>query len=181
MTTLQFRLRRMMRWHAWGAWPAVALLALICANWWLASLARYDPEEARRWQQSVGPLLWVGTAVALSALICWGAILLWHIFRTGQAAFGASSGVVYVLIAVALAFWPGLFVVPHMIRLDVKRLCGVDPDTPEDDSGVPALPAQESCREEIPRGSSTGIKPAPADGVFLPPAGSASSGHGRQP
>ena len=27
-----------------------------------------------------------------------------------------------------LLFWPGLFVIPHMVRLDVKRLLGVESD-----------------------------------------------------
>jgi hypothetical protein len=60
-----------------------------------------------------------------------GAITLGQIFLTGRLAFGVRAGLTYVLLAVVLLVWPGLFVIPHMVRLDVKRLLGVEPeDTP---------------------------------------------------
>ena len=63
-----------------------------------------------------------------------GIATLWHIFRTGRMAFGVRAGLVYAALAAVLLFWPGLFVIPHMVRLDVKRLLGVDLDSPGGDT-----------------------------------------------
>jgi hypothetical protein len=82
--------------------------------------------------RALGVLLVLATACALLAAVALGAITVWHIFQTGRMAFGVGSGQVYTLLAVGLLFWPGLFVIPHMVRLDVERLLGNEAEETED-------------------------------------------------
>jgi hypothetical protein len=76
---------------------------------------------------AAGVLATVFWIVVLPTVVLW-VITLWFIFRAGQLAFGTGSGMVYLLLAVVLCWWPGLFVIPHMIRLDIRRLHGVGLD-----------------------------------------------------
>jgi hypothetical protein len=51
-------------------------------------------------------------------------IEMWHVFQAGRLAFGIWSGLVYASLTWVL---PGPFVIPHMVRLDVKRLLDLEP------------------------------------------------------
>src|SRR5262245_58715483 len=114
---------RMMRWQSRALAPVPVLHALAIAQFpageWL------DASPALR-------LLFLGAALgALPAAVVLGAITLWHIFQAGRMAFGVRAGLIYAFLAVALLFWPGLFAIPHMVRLDVKRLLGGEPEDAE--------------------------------------------------
>src|SRR5262245_61554307 len=65
------------------------------------------------------------------ALLLWAVpfwlILIGAIFRTGQIAFGFPAGFAYAALALVLTFFFGIgvFVVPLMLRADVRRLLGI--------------------------------------------------------
>ena len=118
MDDLRGQVARMMWWAAAVYYPAGAL-ALLALGSAVADRAGVYGESA----DSVLAALAVAAAVA--TLICW-VIALWQIFWAGQMAFGAWSGVVYTGLAAVLFLWPGMYVIPHMVRLDIHRLRGTE-------------------------------------------------------
>jgi hypothetical protein len=119
-----------MRWQAWGEILAAALLVLLVLEWLVLPEGRLGFARAEVGRSFISLALRALAWVFVAVLTGWGVIVLWHTYRTAKTAFGKSSAIIYVLLAVALAFFPGLFVIPHMVRLDVKRLRGVEPDEP---------------------------------------------------
>jgi hypothetical protein len=125
---LQAQLGLMMRWQSRALVPAATFLMLAYALLAAEDLLAASP--------AVRLLLEVATLGALfPALVLW-AITLWHVFHAGRLAFGVGSGLIYTFLAVTLLLWPGLFLIPHMVRLDAKRLVGVEP--PEEEPAGPA-------------------------------------------
>jgi hypothetical protein len=135
MSALDRQLARMMWWQDLSAYPGVALL--------LAATAATAAELIRDWSGLAEPdrgliILWrlgaiiIGFVCALALVVCW-LITLWHIYWAGKLAFGVRSAVIYTGLALILLPWPGLYVIPHMIRLDAGRPPSAEPDEPEDD------------------------------------------------
>lgn len=129
MPNLGRLLARMMWWQGLAEYPVVAML--------LAATAMLGLDLAESWGSQVGLVspvfalgFWVaglaGVVAALAIALCW-LTALWYVFRAGQAAFGVWSGLVYASLGFLLSPWPGLCVIPHMVRLDVQRLLGVEP------------------------------------------------------
>jgi hypothetical protein len=127
---LRTRVARMMKWqYRTLTGLAVVLLLDVTLN-----AVRSIPEA----NAALGMLiLLVGVCVLLAAIVAGvltfvaGGILLCQIFRVGYTAFGIWSALVYTGLTFLLTFcliWPGLFVIPQMVRLDVKRALGVDLD-----------------------------------------------------
>jgi hypothetical protein len=117
---LRFELTRLLRWQARALPPVGALLVLGSAHQTLALLGLAGTPGAL--------LLRLGLALlALAAVALWLA-LLGFVFRTGQAAFGTGAALVYLLLGALLFLWPGVYVTPHMLRLDIRRLHGVEPE-----------------------------------------------------
>jgi hypothetical protein len=138
MSGLSQQLARMMWWRELAFYPVVALM--------LAEVASAALSLAREWsgqQAPVAPaadlaLVVLGLFSAVFALaigLCW-IVTLWHIFWAGKMAFGAWSGLVYTWLGLVLSPWPGLYVIPHMVRLDARRLLGVEPGEPEENAAV---------------------------------------------
>jgi hypothetical protein len=116
---LKAQVARMMRWQS-RALVSVAILLMLALALAAADLLRASP-----------PLILLATLATLCALYAatvLGVITLWQIFQAGRLAFGVRSGLIYALLAVLLPFWPGLYVIPHMVRLDIRRLLGVQAD-----------------------------------------------------
>jgi hypothetical protein len=152
MNLLGIQLARMMRWHGLASYPTFAL-ALSGFAWVAVSLGRY-------WTNYVGLVAVVGdlilfilgliSFVAATAIgVCW-AVTMWHIFWAGKMAFGVWCGLAYTWLAFVLSPWPGLYVIPHMVRLDVKRLLGVEPAVTE--GSVSAASPTSVVRTTWPRG-----------------------------
>lgn len=135
MNDLRTQIDRMMRWAAvaYYPWAAFVLVSVSAAS------ARADADEEPATAETA--LALVAAVTAAATLVCWAAAL-WQIFRTGRRAFGTWSGLVYAGLAVVLSPWPGLYVVPHMVRLDVKRLLGVEPAVPGTDAAAEDRPCQ---------------------------------------
>jgi hypothetical protein len=62
-----------------------------------------------------------GLALFVAAIIVF--IEMWHVFQAGRLALGIWSGLIYASLTWVL---PGPFVIPHMVRLDVKRLLDLE-------------------------------------------------------
>jgi hypothetical protein len=130
---LRFELARLLRWQSRALPLAGALLVLGCVHQAAALLGLAGTPG--------GLFLRLALAlVALAALALWLA-LLGFVFRTGQAAFGTGAALVYLVLAALLFLWPGLYVIPHMLRLDIRRLHGVEPEGgPEPPGGAGVVP-----------------------------------------
>jgi hypothetical protein len=138
MSALDRQLARMMWWQGLASYPLTALM--------LAAVASVALSSAGKWAGQTG---WVAPAAdlalvvlgllsavfALALGVCWVAAL-WHIFWAGTMAFGAWSGLVYAWLGFVLSPWPGLYIIPHMVRLDAKRLLGVEPGEPQGKAAV---------------------------------------------
>jgi hypothetical protein len=117
---LKVELVRLMAWQARALVWVGAVLILFCVQQAIDLLGYQGTWAAG----ALTAVFWI--VVLPTVVLC--LITLWFIFRTGQLAFGTGSGIVYLLLTVVLFWWPGLFVIPHMIRLDIKRLRGVGLD-----------------------------------------------------
>ena len=123
----------------------------------------------------LGAVSWI---VALPTVALW-LITLCFAFRTGKAAFGMGSAMIYLFLVAALfcwpglflflrmvhldiapwigmvlLLWPGLFVIPHMIRLDIQRAydIGLDDNEVMEPERMRPVPPSTAPRE------STGIQ-----------------------
>src|SRR5262249_3582970 len=112
------RVADMMRWHRRTVIAVAALLVF--------ALGRFFAPALPELRVVVG----LGLLTALLATVCLGLITVGHVFLAGRGAFGTGAGLGYVLLAVVF-FWMGPFIVPHMVRLDVKRLHEIDVDDPD--------------------------------------------------
>jgi hypothetical protein len=121
------QLTRMLRWQDRGMTALGALLLLGCAD---LAAALCDLADT-----PVAMLLRFGVAIAWLATVALWLVVVGFVFRTGQVAFGTGPGLGYLLLGLLLWPWPGLYVVPHMVRLDVQRLRGVGTSTDGDPSG----------------------------------------------
>ena len=121
---LKARLARMMKWQS-RTLTGLALLILLV-------LAQSVIRKFREGNAALGmpfALVYIGV---LFATVVAGVILLYQVFQAGRLAFGYWSAFVYTGLTFILTFcliWPGIFVIPHMIRLDVKRSLNVDLET----------------------------------------------------
>jgi hypothetical protein len=70
-------------------------------------------------------LLLASAVASVPTFVLWLA-LSGYIFQTAKTAFGVGSGLVYVLLHLTLSPWPGMYAIPHMLRLDIQRLRGVE-------------------------------------------------------
>ena len=113
----------MMKWQSRSLAPVVVLLTL--------ALVQIAAKNLLETSTNLTLLLRMATLCALLVAIVLGAIAVWHIFQAGRMAFGLLSGLIYAVLTIALPFWPGLFVIPHMVRLDIQRHFGVEPDSGE--------------------------------------------------
>jgi hypothetical protein len=132
MNGLGRQLARMMWWHGLASYPTVALSLSGLA--WTAFSLGFAGSPYRGVPATVGDLIVLVAGlislVAAGAIgVCW-VVALWHIFWAGKMAFGVWCGLVYSWLALVLSPWPGLYVIPHMVRLDVRRLLGVEPEVP---------------------------------------------------
>lgn len=138
------QLARMMWWAGVSYYPTVALItAAAVLNALEVSQTPHGFGSSR-----IGLTLHIAflcalvtAVIAVHAIAVFWVVTLWHIFWAGQMAFGTGSGLVYLLLACVLLPWPGLYVIPHMLRLDVKRLLDVEPMDPRNisrwESGQP--------------------------------------------
>jgi hypothetical protein len=117
---VRFELTRLLRWQSWALPLVGVLLILGSVHLALALLGLAGTPGALL-------LRLVLVLVALAAVALY-LVLLGSVFRTGQAAFGTGAGLVYVVLGALLFLWPGVFVIPHMLRLDIRRQLGVEPD-----------------------------------------------------
>jgi hypothetical protein len=150
MSGLSKQLARMMLWRGVVVYPVIAL---VCAEVVRAFLFVVGGEIDALAPGAFALYLAVTMLRVLCAVavwLCWF-VALWHIFLAGRMAFGVRSALVYTGLAVILAPWPllfvipdpvrpdvklalllipwpGLFIVPHMVRLDIKLLLDVEPD-----------------------------------------------------
>jgi hypothetical protein len=139
---LKARLVCLMKWQSRTTTAVAVLMALAAAE--IAVRDEVAPAFGLRHALAVGTLGALSTAAVL------GGMTLWQIFTAGRMAFGIGSGLAYTLLpvglllfgvqfrlsgrqglsytllAIALLSWPGLFLIPHMLRLDVRRLLGVE-------------------------------------------------------
>jgi hypothetical protein len=118
--TVEARVADMMRWQSRSLVPVGILLVL--------AFLRMGARDLLGSSSALQVLFGIAMLCALLAAVLFGMITLWHIFQAGRIAFGVRAGLTYALLAVVLLFWPGLFVIPHMIRLDVKRHFGAEAD-----------------------------------------------------
>lgn len=111
---VEVSLTRMMTWRARAIVPTVLLLAL-----GLISMAV-------RLEDGLAVALGLVSLVVLFWAVPLWIILVGAVFRTGQRAFGAGAGLVYAVLTVVLMvlFGAGVFVIPLMVRADIRRLHG---------------------------------------------------------
>jgi membrane protease YdiL (CAAX protease family) len=133
MTDLGRQLARMMWWQNLASYPLVALLCAALVAKGAATVLeladeRFGPGSPAASAAELGLVaaFVISVASAVAILLCW-VVTLCCIFQAGRTAFGLWSGCVYAGMGFVLAPFPGLYVIPHMVRLDVERLLGVQP------------------------------------------------------
>jgi hypothetical protein len=127
---LKIRVARMVKWQS----RTLAGLALVVLLFLIRIALEYIPQA----DVPLAPLFaLVPVCVLLAAFVAGvttvvaGVILVCQIFRVAYLAFGIWSALMYTGLMLTLTsclFLPGLFVVPQMVRLDVKRSLGIDLD-----------------------------------------------------
>ena len=128
MSDLSRQLARMMWWQGLVIYPAMVLVLAVAAAAASHQVAQSGQDEPVALVAVLAGLAaQILAAGAMLAMLGFWIVTLWHIFRAGQMGFGVWSGLVYTWLAFVLSPWPGVYVIPHMLRLDVKRLLGVEP------------------------------------------------------
>jgi hypothetical protein len=112
------RLARMVRWQNRGLFAFGLFFVVSC---FAQASALCGPAAA----PVTACLLVASAAASLPTFVLW-LTLSGFIFHTAKTAFGVGSALVYVLLHLALWPWPGMFAIPHMLRLDIQRLRGVE-------------------------------------------------------
>jgi hypothetical protein len=113
------RLTGLVRWQSWGLFAFGIFLVVSCLT---QASELCGPAAA----PVTGCLILSSAAASLPTFVMWPA-LAGFIFQTAKTAFGVGSALVYVLLHLLLFPWPGIYVIPHMLRLDIRRLRGVEP------------------------------------------------------
>ena len=116
---VQYWMAEMMRWRRWWLWPATLFIGVVCFGLAVA--------DTPKWAL----LFHLASLALVIPVASMGLVLLYLIFRTGEAAFGIPSAIGYTVLGllpvslyvIAAPFClVGLFTVPIMIRTDVDRL-----------------------------------------------------------
>jgi hypothetical protein len=119
---IQVQMARMMKWHGRASSVLAVYLLLLFAPDALRHILQEDVSVLRT-DSPLTILLVIAAGLAFVAATIVVLIEMWHVFQAGRLAFGIWSGVIYASLTWVL---PGPFVIPHMVRLDVKRLLDLE-------------------------------------------------------
>jgi hypothetical protein len=118
---IQVQMARTMKWHSRACSALAAYLFLFFAP---AAMGHILPDaDILRPDSPLTMLFGIATGLAFFVATIIGFIEMWHVFQAGRLAFGVWSGLIYASLTWVL---PGPFVIPHMVRLDVKRLLDLE-------------------------------------------------------
>ena len=142
MDPVQIQVACMMRWHS---------RAVTIVSWQLLLLTLYLVVPGAIYQMNAVPIrdvVWSERILFCGLLAIWvilllcGLMIVWQVFLSGWMAFGTRSGLGYAVLTTLLLWGPGMFLIPHMVRLDIQRLLGAEP------SNIDALPGTFSSDAE---------------------------------